>query len=264
MSDAIVLPTHYGFKDLTNRVFGKLTAISYAGLVPVGKKMAAAWLCRCECGTERPIPAGSLLSGNSSSCGCVRLEKLRVQSTKHGLSGTSENQIWREMKCRCSNPKRADYCGRGIAVCERWMTFDNFYADMGPRPSKKHSIDRIDNDKGYEPDNCRWATWSEQMRNTRANRLLELNGERKTVAEWVEVTGIVKNTIFKRLKLGWSDEKILTTAVDSRYRRVRKKKRPEQCSDSTKLAARPSQRPRVRCHSSSGSSRDSRLQPQHF
>jgi hypothetical protein len=121
------------------------------------------WVCKCDCGNRVDLTAVIILGGKTTSCGCDH------QWKTHGLSDTVEYQTWLSMIKRCENQnhhKYPRYGGRGIKICERWRTnFENFYADMGQRPSDKHSIDRIDNDGHYEPGNCRWATWSEQRRN---------------------------------------------------------------------------------------------------
>lgn len=123
----------------------------------------------------------------------------------HGMSKLPEYKGWQAMKRRCDNPadqKYARYGGRGITVCERWQRFVNFYADMGPRPSPNHSIDRIDNDGHYEPGNCRWATQSEQMLNTSRNVWLEYDGRRQTITQWAIEFGIALNTLKGRIHSG--------------------------------------------------------------
>ncbi len=129
---------------------------------------------------------------------------------------------WRQMMARCGDPRSssfADYGGRGIAVCDRWRdSFVAFIDDMGPPPSRDHSIDRIDNSKGYEPSNCRWATKAEQNRNTRRIRWLEHDGERLCVAEWARRTGMGWKTIERRLTSGWSVADALTRPVQPRSR----------------------------------------------
>lgn len=135
-----------------------------------------------------------------------------------------EYRVWAGMKVRCANPKSQDwhrYGGRGIAVCDRWRdSFENFYADMGPRPSSKHSIDRIDSDGNYEPANCRWATSKEQANNWKTrNRRITHNGETLSIPEWAERLGITRESLRDRLDAGWSVSDALTTpAVRSRAR----------------------------------------------
>lgn len=126
-------------------------------------------VCRCECGTIKTFYRYNLRNGMTRSCGCLRSETMRHRETVHGMTYTRVHVIWRGLLARCknpNNPKYKHYGGRGISVCERWNTFENFYEDMGD-PSPELSIDRINNDGNYEPGNCRWATRSEQRRNQR-------------------------------------------------------------------------------------------------
>lgn len=129
------------------------------------------YVCRCDCGSERSVCAGNLRSGISKSCGCLKLERIHDTKFLHGRGTKDPTYLtWSAMRARCSNPKASNfsrYGGRGIAVCARWNSFEVFLADMGERPSRKHTIDRKDNELGYQPSNCRWATSSEQARNKR-------------------------------------------------------------------------------------------------
>jgi hypothetical protein len=145
----------------------------------------------------------------------------KARNYRHGYKTAGryapEYAIWNNLIARCTNPNNSRYArygGRGIVVCERWAAdFVNFLADMGRRPSPAHSIDRIDNDCGYGPDNCRWATRKEQCRNRSSSRFLEFRGEAKTSAEWAEDLGIGQSTLHFRLKQGWSVERALTQPV---------------------------------------------------
>jgi hypothetical protein len=166
------MPPH---RDLTGSTFGRLRVVQRAEI----RNGCSWWHCQCECGTQTTVPIGSLQSGRTKSCGCLQdsqRSRMGQANKTHGKTKTAEYRIWAHMKQRCHNPKDEafiDYGGRGITVCPRWFdSFENFLADMGHRPSAEHSIDRIDSDGLYAPDNCRWATFSEQNKNRSFNRKL--------------------------------------------------------------------------------------------
>jgi hypothetical protein len=159
-------------KDISNQRFGRLLAIE-----PTGEKRwgVTIWRCICDCGAEKTAAVNSLKSGLVQSCGCLLSETARKRKTTHGMYKTPVYQSWDSMIQRCTNPatkKFSDYGGRGIAVCERWLAFENFYADMGDRP-EGHTLDRINVNGNYEPGNCRWATAKQQSRNKRTTKLSE-------------------------------------------------------------------------------------------
>lgn len=204
------------FKDIAGQAFGRLRAIK-----PVGKDRHSKvqWECLCDpslggCG-ETVIASGcNLRKGNSSSCGCSRVESMLRVHTTHGMKHTAEYRSWQAMKDRCSNQNTIsfpNYGGRGISVCERWLhSFENFFADMGKRPSAKHSIERVNNNGNYEPGNCMWATKTAQARNTRRTHRLTFNGQTKSLTEWAQEIGITRAALRNRLKKGWSVERALS------------------------------------------------------
>ncbi|MDV3051840.1 hypothetical protein NLV77_000775 [Staphylococcus ureilyticus] len=158
-------------EDILRTKFNRLRPIKRVDNINRGK----AFLCKCDCGNTSIVSLGSLKNGRIKSCGClnseVQSEFMKKYNNKHGKSNTPEYKVWKGMKERCSNVNSKsykNYGGRGIKVCERWKnSFDNFISDMGERPTKKHQIDRIDNDKNYSPENCKWVTRSENTLNKR-------------------------------------------------------------------------------------------------
>jgi len=187
-------------------------------------------LCVCKCGNVGAHSLWGILNGGTKSCGCYSREKAaikgKMQLTTHGLSYTSEYQAWIRIKFRCYNEKYSgymEYGGRGIRVCDRWLnSFENFYADMGKKPTSNHSIDRINVDGNYEPSNCRWATRKEQQRNKTNNVLFTYKGETKCIAEWSEITGLSFNLIQSRINGNWAEDIIFMPSNNDKRRRYDK------------------------------------------
>jgi len=174
-------------------------------------KGKATWNCLCDCGTVIAVGGRSLRTGNTTSCGCKRIEKLKTgdANRKHGKTRTPEYRTWQSMHTRCYNRNSDDYPnygGCGITICDRWKdSFETFLADMGLRPSPKHSIDRFPNPHGnYEPSNCRWATMKEQHNNRRDNYLIAHEGETKTITEWANQYGLSPQLVRYRIGHGWT------------------------------------------------------------
>lgn len=182
------------------------------------------YLCQCECGRKITRSVNLLTRCVPiRSCGCDTGRLISSKKVTHGRSGVNnrspEYNTWVLMKKRCNSPKDKYYSlygARGIAVCERWLnSFENFSSDMGERPSDKHSIDRIDNDKGYSPENCRWALPQDQARNRRSNTLLEFNGRTQCLKAWADEIGINSTTLLRRLKR-WSKDRAFTQQKGNR------------------------------------------------
>lgn len=219
MGNYIVVHSVKVATEFVPETFGRLTTVGPKFLLP-RKGTRGHQVCQCECGCLLVVNCKSLLSGNSKSCGCARVEATKKSNTKHGMCGTVEYTSWSNMIQRCTkldNKSFRNYGGRGITVCERWSNpengFSNFLADMGPKPTPKHEIERKMVNDNYEPSNCHWSTRLEQARNKRSNRLLEHNGKTQCVSAWAEELGVFANTLYARLSGGWSTEKTLTTPV---------------------------------------------------
>ncbi len=205
---------------MTGKKFGRLSVIRLAGL---RKDRVAMWECVCECGATTVTNGKFLRSGESQSCGCLRKERAAIATsrakTTHGHTKNGKNtrayRIWTNMRSRCENEKFDSYPyygGRGIKVCDRWRVFELFLYDMGA-PGAGESIDRINPDKDYEPDNCRWATKVEQANNTRRNVRIHYKGITRTMTQWSRIAGIAVGTIHSRMKRGWDGVRAISEPV---------------------------------------------------
>lgn len=204
--------------NLTNQRFGRLTA-----RYPTNTLKGRRWHCDCDCGGSTLVTTVVLTRGASKSCGCLRREQGAATGhagARHGEGSngkeTPEYRAWCQLRNRCTNPNHRQfpaYGGRGITVCERWQDYELFLADMGRRPSPHHSIDRRDNNRGYEPSNCRWATRLEQNRNTRSTRRVTVDGVTQSLSEWLEQTGVDRRTFYNRLNRGMSEVAALGLAT---------------------------------------------------
>lgn len=180
--------------DYSNQKINMLTVLYRDG---THKSGCATWKCLCDCGQECSKTSWMLKCG-VMSCGCYA----KALKTTHGMHGTKEYRTWDGMKARCLNPKHQSYHrygGRGIRVCERWMTFENFYEDMGDAPDG-FTLDRIDNDGNYCPENCRWADWDTQYSNRRNSVRVEFRGELKTIGEWCRLLNLSYERTYHRIQ----------------------------------------------------------------
>jgi hypothetical protein len=206
-------------EDVTGQRFGRLTALHFVER----RKRATYWRFACDCGGVIDAWLPNAKMGRTRSCGCFRKETATAQAIRratHGKTHTPEYRSWSSLRGRCNNPndkQYPDYGGRSIKVCERWNTsFDNFYADMGPRPAPRYSVERIDVNKGYEPSNCCWIPCSEQTRNTRANVRLTLFGQPMILADLALMVTLHASTVSRKLAKGLTPEEIY-----QRYARTR-------------------------------------------
>ena len=195
-------------KDRIGLRYGRLVVIDSIHIRGLG----TGWKCRCDCGKKLYASGTNLQTGNTQSCGCLFEETHKT----HGKTKSRVYVIWKGMHQRCKNPKAfgfQNYGGRGISVCERWSKFENFLADMGEPPDGL-TIERENNDGNYEPGNCRWASYSDQLNNRRGNRILEAFGKRQTLTQWSRELKIPVTTIRNRLdRAGLSVERALRRSI---------------------------------------------------
>ena len=209
-------------KDITGQKFYNLTAIKCVGK---NKSNSALWLCRCDCGNYHTTTSTALKVGDCKSCGCLKQKMSKELHTKHGMTKTRIYGIWQNMKNRCrqpNNPRYKDYGARGITYCDAWEDFESFYkwaSETGY--NDELTIERIDNNKGYCPENCRWATKEEQQYNKRTTHYLTYKGETKSMAEWSKILNINLQTLAARINtLKWSVERAFETPVNPNGRKV--------------------------------------------
>lgn len=207
----------YNFIDLTGQVFYRLTVVKQVKRVKQTNQKAIRWWCQCSCGKIVNIVGHSLRRGLTKSCGCLHKETIRNNRFVHGNSRTPENRAWRGMIQRCTNPNNPafkNYGGRGITICDEWRhDFMAFYNHVGKKPSSKHSIDRIDNNLGYFPNNVKWATRYEQNNNSRHNHIITVKNQTMTLTQWAIWAKISPKTLKRRIHAGWSAEKAIFKPV---------------------------------------------------
>jgi hypothetical protein len=203
--------------DLTGQRYGRLTVVAQAPK----QHNTTYWLCECDCGATCAAGGRDLRKGRTKSCGCYEADR----KVTHGLSKAPIYRVWIGMRQRCENPKTIgykNYGGRGIKVCKRWHTFENFVADMGHRP-KGYTLDRINNDKGYSPENCRWATRRQQHYNYRGNQVVEFNGQRHPLKEWARILGVDYDMLRHRIvRAGWPVDLAFNTPATGKVRYARR------------------------------------------
>ena len=192
--------------ELTGKQYDRLTVIGPKGIDKNGRTL---WECKCKCGGKKIVTGTKLRSKDVTSCGC----KIRERFITHGMHGTKIYNVWKGMKARCLNPNTPHYHrygGRGIKVCERWMTFENFYEDIKSKYSSNKSMDRIDNNGNYEPSNVKWSTNVEQGDNTRMNVKINTEKGMMNVTAAARMFGLNASTVFSRIKAGWSESELLS------------------------------------------------------
>lgn len=198
-------------ENLVGRKFGNLTVIEEAPdyVSPLGKRMTQ-WKCKCDCGNEIVATSRNIKTLHTKSCGC--LNHIQI----HGMTNARIYKIWQDVKTRCyypSHKSHKNYGGRGITMCDEWKDNAKAFIDwsFSHGYSDDLTLDRIDSDKGYSPNNCRWVTMKVQENNRRNNHKLEYNGETHTISEWANIYGVKHGLISQRLRLGWPIEKAITT-----------------------------------------------------
>lgn len=223
------MPRAYRKGLVEGEKFGRLEVVSWRSEVDSRGRDRTMVVCRCDCGKEVEVRRDSLRSGKTTSCDCLRVERAVAKNTTHGMSSgekkTPEYAIWVQIKDRCSNPKNGHYDrygGRGITICPEWRdSFTRFLSDVGARPSPELTIDRIDNNRGYEPGNVRWVTRRVQSGNRVNTVRLTYNGRTECLAEWARIIGVTPATLAYRIRSGWSEERTLSprSSTGRRYKK---------------------------------------------
>ena len=215
-SQEVIIMSH--LIDLTGQTFGRLIVIKQAK--PVKHGQHAMWECLCNCGNASVVDGGNLKKGYTKSCGCLGAEKRKESVTTHGLSHTPEYKAWINIIKRCTDKGGIDfelYGGRGIKICDEWRhNFPEFFKHIGKRPSKKYTVERIDNNKGYKPGNVKWATSVEQANNKRSNRLITFEGITMTLAQWGKHSNINYWTLKTRLQRDWPFSRAISEPIHYR------------------------------------------------
>ena len=208
------------YQDLAGKRFGRLLALYRTSDSPAG---AIRYYCVCDCGNSKIVQAGNLRTGHTKSCGCWHDESSSERGTArhyrtHGMTGTRLYRIWRGMKVRCLNENLQSYRyygAKGVSVCDEWLcSFESFMSwALANGYDDTLTIDRIDSDLDYSPKNCRWATAKQQQNNRTNTLMLSFNGKTKSLSEWADEIGIMRNTLSERLRRGWSVEQTLNTPL---------------------------------------------------
>lgn len=203
--------------DLTGMRFGRLVVLCRGkDYVSKSGRKRVQWTCLCDCGNIKDVLSDNLVGEKACSCGCLRKEITSRRQTSHGKSKSKLYGVWSSMKSRCYNSHNkhySDYGERGVTVCDEWRnSYESFESwSLGNGYTSGMTIDRIDNNSGYSPDNCRWADRATQANNRRSNRLIVYNGETHNLTEWAQITGVNYKLLHRRLSDGWSVERALTT-----------------------------------------------------
>lgn len=207
--------------DLTGQRFGRWTVLSRAENDHLGRSR---WHVECDCGSVDIRSSNTLRTGNSQSCGCFRIDQIKKANTTHGHTvgeKTPEYKSWAHMLNRCRNPRDpqfSDYGGRGIVVCERWLQFENFLADMGLRP-EGGSIERVNNEGDYCPANCKWATQKEQQANKRSSRPITFRGVTQSIESWAAELGLSYEGMVYRLNTMPLEQALTMPIVEHQVRK---------------------------------------------